>query len=100
MKSNSAKTGTRKIKYIDLISFKILRAKAVGDKGAVAFDMVLNDVTIYGCWVHEGKNGDFISFPQRQGNDGKYYSIVWAPMDEEDTKRVLEEVERVLNSEE
>ena len=44
------------------------------------------------------KDGDFIGLPQRKGNDGKYYSIVWAKFSEQDTKDILAEVEKKLNS--
>lgn len=66
-------------------------------------DLTLNGVKIYGCKVIEGKEGrypDFISFPQRKGTgrDGteRYYSIVYAPLSDEDTKKIIEEVEKQL----
>lgn len=33
----------------------------------VLFDLTIDDFTIYGCRVVEGKNGDFISLPIPQG---------------------------------
>lgn len=63
----------------------------------VFFDMTINGITIYGCRVIETKDGDFIALPQRKGNDGKYYSIVWAKFSETDTKDILSEVEKILN---
>lgn len=82
---------------IKIDSFSIDKTK-VFESGTITFDMTLNGVKIYGCFVHEGKNGDFISLPQRKGSDGKYYSIVWARFSEEDEEAILKEVERVLNS--
>lgn len=92
MKKN---TQTQETLVID--SFKVLRAHAFPKSGC-AFDIEINGIKIYGCTVVEGKNGDFISFPQRQGKDGKYYSIVWAKLSEEDTQKIISEVENVLNS--
>ena len=66
------------------------------DNGGVTFDMTVNGISIYGCRVVETKDGDFIGLPQRKGNDGKYYSIVW--FSEADTKDILAEVEKQLNS--
>lgn len=66
-------------------------------------DLTLNGVKIYGCKVIEGKEGrypDFISFPQRKGTgrDGteRYYSIVYAPLSDEDSAKIIAEVERQL----
>lgn len=82
---------------IKIDSYKILRAVTVGKDNNVLFDMEINGIRIYGLSVVEGKNGDFISFPQRKGKDGKYYSIVWAKLSEDDTADILSEVEKVLN---
>lgn len=67
--------------------------------GHIIFDLELNGVRIYGCRVVEGKNGDFISFPQRKGFDGKYYSIAWANLSPDDQASILRTVERKLNGE-
>lgn len=89
-KPNSKKT-------LEISSFRVMRVRTL-DSGSVSFDMKLNGINIYGCFVVESaKYGDFISFPQRKGRDGKYYSIVWANLDKEDTTAILQEVERILN---
>lgn len=95
-KPTETKTGNT-MEAIKIDSYKILRAVTVGKDNNVLFDMELNGVRIYGLSVVEGKNGDFISFPQRKGKDGKYYSIVWAKLSEDDTSDILAEVEKVLN---
>lgn len=84
--------------YIKVDSFEVLRAQCVGNNNAVLFNMALNGVTIYGCRVVEGKNGDFISFPQSKGKDGKYYHVAYAYISNEDQKKILESVEAKLNS--
>ena len=55
------------------VEAKVTRANQVGE--TVYFDVVINGVTIYGCKVVEGKNGDFISFPSHKGKDDKYYNL-------------------------
>lgn len=78
-------------------SFEIIRASVVRGN-SVTFDMVLNGITIYGCWVRTAKDGhDFISYPQRAGNDGKYYSIVYVRLSDADQKAILDKVESLLS---
>ena len=100
-KSSTTKQGnaSSKKKYQDLevTSFRVTGVRIL-DSGAVTFDMILNGINIYGCFACESKEyGDFISFPQRKGSNGKYYSIVWAKLSDNDSKAILQEVERLLN---
>ena len=76
------------------IDAKVTRANQVND--TVFFDVVINGVTIYGCKVIEGKNGDFISFPSHKGKDGKYYNHVWIKLSDEDTAAIVKQVEEML----
>lgn len=76
------------------IDAKVIRANQVGD--AVYFDMEVNGVTIYGCKVIEGKNGDFISFPSHKGKDGKYYNYAWVKLSDDDTAAIVKQVEEML----
>lgn len=92
-KPEGKKTETKGMK---LESFEV-RAVRMFDNGNVLADLVLNGITVYGVRVVEGKNGDFLSLPQRKGSDGKYYSIVWFPFIEEDQKAILAAIEQKLN---
>ena len=76
------------------IDAKVTRANQVND--TVFFDVVINGVTIYGCKVIEGKNGDFISFPSHKGKDDKYYNHVWIKLSDEDTAAIVKQVEEML----
>ena len=100
MNRSNSKKGKRSIADIPVLevsSFKVTRVRSL-DNGSISFDMELNGINIYGCFVVESvEYGDFISFPRRKGKDGKYYSIVWAKLDKEDTTAILQEVERILN---
>lgn len=77
------------------LTFKVLKAHKF-DNGDVVFDVEINGVSIYGCRVVEGKNGDFISFPQRKGKDGKYYSIAWVKLDDATTNAILLDIANEL----
>ena len=47
-----------------------------GYKNLLAFaDVTVNGVTINGVRIVEGKNGNFLSMPQRLGKQGKYFPI-------------------------
>lgn len=83
-------------KTMEIREYDVLRTK-VFDSGNVVADIMLNGVSIYGVRVVEGKNGDFLSFPQRKGSDGKYYSIVYAPLSQDDQIMLLNAIERKLN---
>lgn len=76
------------------VDAKVVRANQVND--TVFFDMEVNGVTIYGCKVVEGKNGDFISFPSHKGKDGKYYNHAWVKLSDEDSAAIIEQVEKAL----
>ena len=76
------------------IEAKVTRANQV--ENTVYFDVELNGITVYGCKVVEGKNGDFISFPSHKGKDGKYYNYVWVKLSDEDTAAIVKQVEEML----
>lgn len=100
MNKSNLKKGKRSIAdtpVLEVSSFKVTRARSL-DNGSVSFDMLLNGIYIYGCFVVESEeHGDFISFPKRKGKDGKYYSIVWAKLSAADSTAILQEVERLLS---
>ena len=66
------------------------------DNGNVICDLVINDVTIYGCRIVEGKKGDFVGFPQYKGSDGNYYSHVYIKLSDEEQKDVIKKCEEML----
>ena len=76
------------------VEAKVTRANQVGE--TVYFDVVINGVTIYGCKVVEGKNGDFISFPSHKGKDEKYYNYVYIKLSDEQTAGIVKQVEEML----
>lgn len=78
-----------------LKTIEVSRAYAF-DNGGVVFDAELNGISIYGLRVVEGSKGDFISFPARQGKDGKYYNHVWVKLTDADTKEIISQIEKKL----
>lgn len=76
------------------VNAKVVRANQVDD--LVFFDVEINGVTIYGCKVVEGKNGDFISFPSHKGKDGKYYNHAYIKLSDEQSKDIISQVENML----
>lgn len=89
------KTETKKIETVKVDTIEVLKCRQFKN-GNVSCDLKINGITIYGVMIVESKNGDFLSFPQRAGKDGKYYSIVWCPLDDDITKTVIEECEKML----
>lgn len=76
------------------VEAKVTRANQVGE--TVYFDVVINGVTIYGCKVVEGKNGDFVSFPSHKGKDDKYYNYAYIKLTDEQTAGIVKQVEEML----
>lgn len=84
---------------------KVLRAKDFSEKSKldtnVAFDMGVNGIMIYGCWLKEGTSKDgkdysVISLPSKKGKDGSYYSVAWFPISKELTKEIREQIVNML----
>ena len=86
--------------YIKLTQADVdhVRVVEINERTQVFFSLTLNGVSINNCRVVEGKDGDFISFPSRKGNDGKYYKHVYANISPEDSKAILAKVEKEVNS--
>lgn len=65
------------------------------DDGGVTFALNLEVaskrlVTIYGCRIVEGKEGDFISFPRRKGKDGMYYNHAYLRLTQEEQDKIIQ----------
>lgn len=82
---------------INLDSFEVRRTSVYNDK--VFCDLTINGITIYGCTVATTKDGkDFISFPQKKGKDDKYYSVVYCRLSDQDSEKILKEIEKSVNA--
>ena len=99
-KANTRGSKAKERETIEVISYNIKRAIECSN-GAILFDLELNGVCIYGCHNAVSRDGnEFIGFPSRKGNDGKYYSVAWAPLSDEDTADIIEAVNQKLDEEE
>ena len=86
--------------FIELRSMEVKNVRVVAGKNGdlVFFTLELNGVTIYNCRVATGNNGDFISFPQYKGSDGKYYNNVYVSLSDEDSAKILEEIQKQIDA--
>ena len=95
-KANTKGSKAKERETIEVISYNIKRAIECSN-GAILFDLELNGVRIYGCHIAESSDGnEFIGFPSRKGSDGKYYSVAWASLSEDDTADILDSVRDAL----
>lgn len=101
MDTSKVKKKTKKAptEFIEISSCAVKNVRVVeSEKGDfIPFTLILNGVTIYNCHVASGKNGDFISFPQTKGKNDKYYNVAYAPLSDDDTKMILDEIQAQLN---
>lgn len=98
MKVNKKPENTNNYIKVTQADVDHVRAVEFDGKVQVFFSLTLNGVSINNCRVVEGKAGDFIGFPSRKGNDGKYYKHVYANISPEDSKAILDKVETEVNS--
>lgn len=74
---------------------EVTRAHQFKD-GSIVFDMKIGgDITIYDNRLVNGKNGTFVSFPSRKGNDGAYYSHVFVRLSEDDVASIVAQIEKL-----
>ena len=78
---------------------KVTRAKEIKE-GQVVFDMVVNGITIYGCWYREGnKNGQdytMISFPSQKAENGNYYNHCWFKIEDDVKANIIEQLQKLV----
>ena len=85
--------------FIEVREHEIKNVRVVDGRNGdvVFFTLMLNGVTIYNCRVATGKNGDFISFPQYKGSNGTYYNNVYASLSDEDSAKILDEIQKAID---
>lgn len=69
--------------------------------GDISFDIIVNGVNLYGLtYMNEDPKRNikkaFISFPARQGSDGKYYNHAWFKISEELQAEIEEQIEAMI----
>lgn len=96
-KPNNNNNGNNSKDEIIITSYSVDRVNAT-KSGTVFADITINGVTIYGVRVVEGKNGDFLSFPENKDNNGRYWHIAYCRLSDKDQNDILAEIERQLNA--
>lgn len=94
-KPANKKETKKEIEFVEVTDIEVLKARQFKN-GNVSADLKINGITIYGVMVVESRKGDFLSFPQRAGADGKYYSIVWCPLADDIQDDVIKMIEDKL----
>ena len=79
---------------------KVTRAKEIKE-GTVVFDMVVNGITIYGCWYREGKSKEgndyqIISFPSQKADNGKYYNHCWFKIEDSLRDDIVAQLQKMV----
>ena len=86
-------------KYFLADQFTVERVRVIdGENGDIVFfTLEVRGLYIYNCRVATGKNGDFISWPQTKGKDGKYYNSCYGKFIPEEEEAILAEVQRQID---
>ena len=100
-KKTKTKEQAQKRENIKVDAFEVKNVRVVDGKNGdlVFFTLTINGVTIYNCRVATGKNGDFISFPQHKGTNGTYYNNVYVAISDEDSAKILEDIQKQIDAE-
>lgn len=81
--------------------YEIHVTRVLDGKYGVLFDMVINNVTIYGCRVAETKDGTpFVGFPQKKDRNNKFWSVAYAHLTPEQNAEVMRQIWEQLGQEE
>lgn len=82
---------------------KVLKAKdfTKGDTTTIAIDLLVNGVTIYGCWYRSGTNKkdkeySMVTFPSHKGNDDKYYNHVYFKINDDILSDIEKQIEALI----
>ncbi len=93
---NAENTGNkRETGALNPVTLSVSHVKA-WDSG-VTFTLVVDRVSIYGCRIVSGKNGDFISFPSYKGSNGVYYRHAYIDLTDTELMVVFDMVRSALN---
>lgn len=83
--------------YTNVSSFSVKNSRE-WENGNVTTTLTLNGITIYNVRIqqtHDG-NREFLAFPSRKGNDGKYYPYVYVALSDVDTTKIIEAIDNDL----
>lgn len=103
-KSNKEATENKQPGVPEIPQIKILKVKDFSKEGepgcCIAFDMLCNGVTIYGCYyresVKDGKEWSMVTFPSKKADNGKYYNHCWIKLSDDDVEAIGKTIESML----
>lgn len=70
------------------------------DSGAIALDLIVNGVSLYGCTYRTRKDDPdkgFIAFPSRKGSDGKWYNHCYFPFNDQEIAEIEKQIDLLLD---
>lgn len=99
-KSSNKETSEKQYAKVDSFSVDRVAEVTYNDKTSVLADLTINGVKIYGCkavtYKKDGKETDFVSFPQRKGKakDGSdtWYYVAYVPLTNEDSAKICQAI--------
>lgn len=98
LKDRSKKTETKETKSDVTFNVTVLKAREVGSKNDIVFDLEVNGVKIYGCWIKTSKDGEtFTSFPSYKGTNDKWYSHAYFEIAADVQKDIEDQIEKLLD---
>lgn len=78
------------------IIFKVEHVRDWGRNGGISFSLRIEGgpvlVEIYGCRIINGREGEFVAFPQRKGQDGRYYKHAYVQLTDDQTDEIVSAV--------
>lgn len=78
------------------VIFKVEHVRDWGRNGGISFSLRIEGgpllVEIYGCRIINGRDGEFVAFPQRKGGDGRYYKRAYVELTDDQTDEIISAV--------
>ena len=96
-RTNSVTDNSAK-EYTKVESFSVRNSRE-WENGNVTTTLTINGITIYNVRIQQTKDGnhEFLAFPSRKGNDGKYYAYAYVALSDEDTAKIIEAIDNDLS---
>lgn len=107
-KSKESKKASKREVVYSPATIAVTKVKEIANReNCYRFNLSINGVDIYGCQYvtytgKDGKESDFISFPQYKGTDGNYYNVCYFPINAPEYRKEYEfieaEIEKAVNA--
>lgn len=97
LRKNETVSITRKREYLPITTFTVERCRVNQDCTRVTFTLKIPGAIFPDMKYVCTDQYQFLAPPEDKGRDGKYYKRYYLYLTEEDSKRIVEEVERQVN---